>query len=218
MRLRLEIIENADTPAFAPQKVGDVRTDQTGAASNESALSVRFHNVGSLGQIRSRPSRVEAAPREICGSRGLGSRNSDCCLSQKIPGRDAPGSSRSSTSYQLGNRCDWKIDLARRARWSVRERAPCSSQFPQTLSRAFFSGRSNNSRHHPTDRARCDLPARARSSHRLRKGSRRQQLDCRNRSGRAESKPSLRRSSVAASEAFAERIACVADTSMKACR
>jgi hypothetical protein len=42
MSVRFEVIENPHAPAFAHEQVGDVRSDEAGAASNKSALS-RFH-------------------------------------------------------------------------------------------------------------------------------------------------------------------------------
>src|SRR5581483_135003 len=38
VRVRLEIIEYANLPAFAHEKIDNVRTDQAGAAGNESAF------------------------------------------------------------------------------------------------------------------------------------------------------------------------------------
>src|SRR5438105_3716377 len=58
--VRFEVIENPHVPALAHEQIGDVRTDEPGAASNESA----FHSVvealaaASAAQIRSRPSRA----------------------------------------------------------------------------------------------------------------------------------------------------------------
>ncbi len=38
VRLRLEVIENADCPALAHQQVDDVRADEAGASGNECAF------------------------------------------------------------------------------------------------------------------------------------------------------------------------------------
>ena len=43
MRVRLEVIQHADFPAFAQKQIGHVRTDQPCAASDECAFLARVH-------------------------------------------------------------------------------------------------------------------------------------------------------------------------------
>src|SRR5689334_15852753 len=43
MRVRLQIIEHSHPPAFAHEKISDMRSDQTGAARNKSVLSIPGH-------------------------------------------------------------------------------------------------------------------------------------------------------------------------------
>jgi hypothetical protein len=40
MRLRLEVIENPDLPAFSLQRLGHMRTNQAGTAGNQSSFSL----------------------------------------------------------------------------------------------------------------------------------------------------------------------------------
>src|SRR2546423_14173441 len=60
MRVRFEVIENSHTPSSAHEQVGDMRSDEPGAASNKSALST-FHRR----QSRSPPSRAISSAKNF---------------------------------------------------------------------------------------------------------------------------------------------------------
>jgi hypothetical protein len=44
MGLRLEVVQDANTPAFPPQKITDMRANEAGPAGDQGAFFVRTHD------------------------------------------------------------------------------------------------------------------------------------------------------------------------------
>ena len=103
MRLRLEIVENANAPAFAFQQVGYVRTDQAGATRHQSTFAQPSHKKDSLGQIRARPSLWSSSERNPRVA-GAAKPRRTFPFVPKSSWQRRCSVTRSSTSYQAGNR------------------------------------------------------------------------------------------------------------------